>query len=299
MGSTSARSRAKTEASGRLSPLTAALGRTVTPRLRARQPSLTPALARIADYVLAAPEQLLAQTITELAEQAGSSEASVIRLCRELDFVGFQDFKLALATELAAGNRNGAAAPAGDFVSALAARGAAALADTDQLLDRAVLGVVVDRLARAGQIHLFGVAASAITCSYLGYKLLRLGLRAVHTEDAHSALMLAATASARDVFVIVSSTGSTIDSVEIARRAKAAGAFVACVTNRSKSPLVLASDAVLLASSPETPLTGGAYASKISQLLIVDAIFAGLAERRPDLAARIAETASSVSDRSF
>ena len=48
-----------------------------------------------------------------------------------------------------------------------------------------------------------------------------------------------------------------------------------------------------------TPLTGGAYASKISQLLIVDAIFAGLAAARPDLVEKIAETASSVADRSY
>jgi RpiR family transcriptional regulator, carbohydrate utilization regulator len=298
MASSAVRRRGKPAAAARVSPLKVALSRTVVPRLRARQPSLTPALARIADYVLADPEQLLAQTITELAEQSGSSESSVIRLCRELDFVGFQDFKLALATELAAANRD-EAAPSGDFVTNLAARGAGALADTDKLLDRATLRTVVDRLAAAAQIHLFGVAASAITCSYLAYKLMRLGLRATVPQDAHSAMMLASTARPRDVFVVVSSTGSTIDSVQIAQRAKASGAFVAAITNRSKSPLVLASDAVLLASSPETPLTGGAYASKISQLLIVDAIFAGLAEHRPDLVDRIAQTASSVSDRSF
>jgi DNA-binding MurR/RpiR family transcriptional regulator len=298
MASGIARQRIKPEAAERMSPLRQALSRTVVPRLRARRPALTPALARIADYVLGDPEQLLAQTITELAEQSGSSESSVIRLCRELDFVGFQDFKLALATELAAANRD-EEAPAGDFVTGLAARGAAALAETDKLLDRATLRSVVDRLAASAQIHLFGVAASAITCSYLAYKLMRLGLRALQVEDAHSAMMLAATAGPGDTFVIVSSTGSTIDSVEIADRAKASGAFVAAITNRSKSPLVLASDAVLIASSPETPLTGGAYASKIGQLLIVDAIFAGLAERRPDLVERIARTASSVSDRSF
>jgi DNA-binding MurR/RpiR family transcriptional regulator len=274
-------------------------GGNALPRLRALRAGLTPALGRIADCVLADPGQLLAQTVTELAEQAGSSESSVIRLCRELEFEGFQQFKLALATELAAGERARRPPAAGDLVGGLVASGTAALAETDQLLDRALLGRVVDRLARSAQIHLFGAAASAITCRYLAYKLLRLGLRSFLAEDPHAATMMAATAGPADTFVIVSSTGSTIDAVRIAERARAAGAFVVAITNRSRSPLVPASDAVLLAASPETPLTGGAYASKISQLLIVDAIFAGLAAARPDLVEKIAETASSVADRSY
>lgn len=284
---------------GRAAARSIGTGRNTLARLRALRGGLTPALGRIADYVLADPAQLLAQTVTELAEQAGSSESSVIRLCRELAFDGFQEFKLALATELAASERAERPPAAGDLVSGLVASGTAALAETDQLLDRALLARVVDRLARSVQIHLFGVAASAITCRYLAYKLLRLGLRSSLAEDPHAATMMAATAGPGDLFVIVSSTGSTIDAVRIAERARGAGAFVLAITNRSRSPLVPVSDAVLLAASPETPLTGGAYASKISQLLIVDAIFAGLAAARPDLVAKIAETARSVADRSF
>ncbi|MFO1057415.1 MAG: MurR/RpiR family transcriptional regulator [Dongiaceae bacterium] len=290
---------AAAEGDGRITARRRPPARNALARLRALRGGLTPALGRIAEYVLADPGRLLAQTVTELADQSGSSESSVIRLCRELEFEGFQEFKLALATELAAGERAARPPAPAALVGGLVASGTAALAETDQLLDRALLARVVERLAGSAQIHLFGVAASAITCRYLGYKLLRLGLRSVLAEESHTATMMAATAGPADTFVIVSSTGSTVDAVQVAERARAAGAFVVAITNRSRSPLVPASDAVLLAASPETPLTGGAYASKISQLLIVDAIFAGLAAARPDLVERIAETASSVADRSF
>lgn len=270
----------------------------VIARLRAALPGLTPALARVASHVLAAPDQTLALTITELAEQAGGSESAVIRLCRELGFEGFQDLKLALATEMAA-NETISDAGGGDAVAHLAALGALALSDTAKLLDRKALARAVERLISARHIHLFGVAASAITCRYLAYKLVRLGLRALLHDDAHLTAMLSATAGKDDVFVIVSSTGSTIDSVVMAQIARKAGCFVIAISNRFRSPLASVSDVVLLASSPETPLTGGAYASKISQLLIVDAIFAQIAAKRPELAAQIAHTAASVSERSF
>ncbi len=279
--------------------LQAAMSQNVLARLRSAVPSFTPALSRIADYILSEPDQLLAQTITELAEQAGSSESSVIRLCRELGFDGFQEFKLALATEMAVDHRASVEDGSTDIVERLAATGATALSDTARLLDRAALKSAVDRLLSAGRIHLFGVGASAVTCHYLAYKLTRLGIHAVVGEDAHMATMLSTTADPSHVFVIVSSTGSTIDTVRVARNAREVGAFVISLTNRSRSPLASASDVVLLAAAPETPLTSGAYTSKISQLLIVDALFAGLVEARPSLAETIARTTKSVSERSY
>lgn len=276
-----------------------AMSQNVVARLRAAQPAMTPALARVADYVLTGPDQVLAQTITELAEQSGSSEGSVIRLCRELQFGGFQEFKLALASELAGAIGRERAERSGDAVGALAAAGSLALAETDQLLDRVVLARVVRRVLAADGLHLFGVGASGVTASYLRYKLLRLGINASEAHDVHLAAMAAATAGKGSVFVIVSSTGSTIEPVEVARLARGRGAYVAAVTNRSRSPLTQVANAVLLAASPETPLTGGALAAKVGQLLIVDALFEGLRASRPDLGERIELTAQSVTSRSY
>lgn len=70
-------------------------------RLRAGQKHLTPALKRLAQVVLASPHEVIYQSVTELAEVAEVGEASVIRLCRDLGFKGFQDFKLALAADVA------------------------------------------------------------------------------------------------------------------------------------------------------------------------------------------------------
>ena len=86
--------------------------------------------------------------------------------------------------------------------------------------------------------------------------------------------MAAGTTGKGSVHVIISSSGSTIDSVKIAELAKSRGAFVIGISNRSKSPLVAVCNLTLIASWPETPLTGGAFPSKISQLLIVDALLA-------------------------
>jgi RpiR family carbohydrate utilization transcriptional regulator len=46
------------------------------------------------------------------------------------------------------------------------------------------------------------------------------------------------------------------------------------IANRSKSPLIAACDLALIVSRPETPLTGGAFLSKMSHLLNVEALVA-------------------------
>jgi len=267
--------------------------------IRSAAPNMTPALTRVADYVLANPQAVLYQSITELAEEASSSEASVMRFCKELGFSGFQNFKLMLAQELATQGQANAPATAADSVQSLIDTAKVALDETERLLDRSVLTTVARELLAASHIEIFGVAASAITAQYLEYKLTRLGLRARAVADSHLATMIAATSDPTTVHILVSSSGSTIDTVRVADLAHSRGARTIIITNRSKSPLAAISDHVLLASWPETPLTGGAFPSKISQLLIVDAIIAHLTDAEPGRVDTIKDTASSVSDRNF
>nr|WP_281414180.1 MurR/RpiR family transcriptional regulator [Rhizobium leguminosarum] len=265
--------------------------------IRSRAPNMTRALQRVADYTLEDPQAVLYKSITELAEDAQSSEASVMRFCRELGFTGFQNFKLALAQELATQSQTSVPISTGDPVQNLVETARTALDETERLLDRRIIQAVAQELLQAKHIEIFGVAASAITAQYLEYKLARLGVHSHIARDAHLATMAAATSNPADVYFLISSSGSTLDTVKIAELAHARGARVIGITNRSKSPLAATCTHVLLASWPETPLTGGAFPSKISQLLIVDALASYMTMAEPDCLITILDTAQSVTDR--
>ncbi|SCX35270.1 MurR/RpiR family transcriptional regulator [Agrobacterium rosae] len=73
---------------------------TILSKLQDEIDQLPNALARIAKYILENPEKVLRQSVAELGEFAGSGEASILRLCRQIGFTGFRDFKLALAAEV-------------------------------------------------------------------------------------------------------------------------------------------------------------------------------------------------------
>ncbi|MFC3326713.1 MurR/RpiR family transcriptional regulator [Mesorhizobium cantuariense] len=267
--------------------------------LRAAAGDMTPALARVADTVLAQPEATLRQSITELAEASASSEASVMRFCRDQGFTGFQDFKLALAKELATDERARDIGLPTDDIQRLVETAIISLRETEQLIVREDIARAARQLLAATAIDCFGIAASAITAQYLAYKMTRIGKLSRALGDAHLAVMAAGTTQPGTVQVVISSSGSTIDAVRIAELARSQGAFVIGISNRSKSPLVAACDLALIASWPETPLTGGAFPSKISQLLIVDALVAEMTRQDPARLVLLGRTAEVVSDRSF
>ena len=63
--------------------------------LKLRLPSMTKVLKRIGSYVQENPEQVTVLSINEVADASDASIASVMRLCKELDYNSFAGLKLA------------------------------------------------------------------------------------------------------------------------------------------------------------------------------------------------------------
>jgi DNA-binding MurR/RpiR family transcriptional regulator len=67
--------------------------------IRARMPQFRPSEAKIAKFVLANPEQALFMSALELTQQAGTSEATLVRFWRNLGYDSLFQFRLALARD--------------------------------------------------------------------------------------------------------------------------------------------------------------------------------------------------------
>ncbi|MDX2008339.1 MAG: MurR/RpiR family transcriptional regulator [Meiothermus sp.] len=271
--------------------------------LRGSGSALTPALRKIADYVQENPQQLLYQTVVEVAEGSGSSEASVIRFCRDLGFSGFQDFKLALASDLAA-------SPVGlepqqnpqtpeEALEYVAHHARQALEDTRRLIDLKLVGKAVELLLEAKRLDIYGVGASGVTAQDFAYKFMRLGYATQAHADAHMAAMAAATLDRSAIAISITRSGTTIDAVKALEVAQRSGARTIAITQRTKSPVAKHADVVLVTSVAESPLTGGSVAAKMGQLLVLDLLYTLVALRRNQASEFIARTAAAVADRNY
>ena len=236
-------------------------------KLRQEASGYSPTQKKLGEFVLNDPARVLYLTITELARESHTSEASVTRLCRTLGCKGYNEFKMALALDIQQGQP---ARQAGDEIDNVVDESVQALQDTARLLDRTLLEKAALALHQAQSVQIYGVAASAILGEYLHYKLLRLGKPAQLFSDMHRAAMNATTLSSETLVVAISSSGSTRDLLHVVKLARKRGAKVLALSNTPRSPLASLSDMQLVAAKPEGPLSAGALNAKVGVMLLVE-----------------------------
>jgi len=258
-------------------------------RLAAAQPSLSPTHRRIAGYILANAADVVHMSVTEVAERTGASEGSVVGLCQHLGASGFQHLKIALAQglvqpvqfiheDLAEGD--GIAT----VIEKIFASGLRALHDTQRVLDVAAMAEAVRLIDKARRVEIYGIGSAAPIAEDAYNRLLRIGVDCRLAVDSHIQAISASLTGPQVAVLTVSHSGSTVETVTATRLAKECGARTICITNFGKSPLQRYADVVLHTMANETRFRTEAMTSRIAQLGIVDALIAGIALARRDLA---------------
>jgi DNA-binding MurR/RpiR family transcriptional regulator len=260
-------------------------------RIRSLLPGLARAEQRVAKVVLDNPSSVARRSITEVADAAGTSETTVTRFCKAIGVGGYPELRIALAADTARTEMRidrdlgGEIAPEDDLatvVGKVTFADARAVEETAAQLDTEELQRVVEAVAAAGRVDVYGVGASAFVAADLQQKLHRIGRVCFAWNDTHIMLTSAAVLGPGDVAVGISHTGATTDTVESLREARRAGATTVALTNYPTSPVTEVADFVLTTAARETTFRSGAMASRIAQLTVIDCLFIGVAQRHLD-----------------
>ncbi|MEV6566412.1 MurR/RpiR family transcriptional regulator [Streptomyces kronopolitis] len=264
-------------------------------KVRTLAPTMTRSMQRVAETVASDPAGCAALTVTGLAERTGTSEATVVRTSRMLGYPGYRDLRLALAALAAQQAAGGAPAVTADIavddsladvVAKLAQEEQQCLADTAAGLDVTQLEAAVSALAGARRIDVYGIGASHLVGQDLAQKLLRIGLIAHAHADPHLAVTNAVQLRTGDVALAITHSGRTTDVIEPLRAAFDHGATTIAITGRPDGEIASYADHILTTSSArESELRPAAMSSRTSQLLVVDCLFIGVAQRTYETAA--------------
>ena len=252
-------------------------------------------MQRVAETVAADPAACAQLTVTNLANRTQTSEATVVRTARLLGYPGYRDLRLALAG-LAARQQAGTAPPVAadialeDSMSQVIAKLAnderQSLADTAACLDADQLEDAAAAVAGAGRVDVYGVGASSLVAQDFTQKLLRIGLVAHSHADPHLAVTNAVQLRHGDIAMAITHSGRTTDVIEPLRTAFDQGATTIAVTGRPHSEVTQYADYVLTTSTArESELRPGAMSSRTGQLLAIDCLFIGVAQRTYETAA--------------
>lgn len=244
--------------------------------LKNRYAMLSKAERAVADYVLAKPEAVTLMAVSEVAAQSGVAPSTVVRLCKNLGFTGFLQFKsLLLAPRAQAPTLLPALSREDDDLTIFKkvfSSSIRTLHDTLDMLDPAVIKRVAQCLANARTITFFGVGTSATVAMDAYYRFMRIGRPSFYAVDNHIMRVAAAQLRAGDVAVALSHSGETIDTIQTVRIAREAGAFTIALTSHAQSPICTYAHETLVVYSDEIHYPMEAVSARIAHIAALDAL---------------------------
>ncbi|EFM96680.1 MurR/RpiR family transcriptional regulator [Actinobacillus pleuropneumoniae] len=257
----------------------------------ALQTSLTKTEKKIASAILAQPEILSQNSLSEVAKQLDVGEATFIRFCRTLGFKGYTDFKLDLAIELATQEKRSNSifdtdVSESDTPKEIAVKLQSSLnnviAETINLLDFQELEYVVEELQKAQRIFLFGVGSSGLTAEDAKHKLMRIGLQTDAVTNNHFMYMQASLLREGDVVIGISHSGYSDEVISALKIARKNHAKTIAITHHIRSPITNVADYVLINGNRQGHMQGDSIGTKMAQLFVLDLIYSLLVKAEPE-----------------
>ncbi|WP_386692493.1 MULTISPECIES: MurR/RpiR family transcriptional regulator [unclassified Lonepinella] len=268
-------------------------GSKILDTIGALQSSLTKTEKRIAEQILTMPQLLAQSSLSEIAKSLNVGEATFIRFCRTLGFKGFSDFKLDFAIELATQSQQPSALLDSNITAKDSPKSIATklqnvidrvVSETINLLDFNELNKVVKELRNAKRIYLFGVGSSGIVADGAKNKLMRVGFQVDAETNNHFMYMQASLMKKGDVVIGISHSGSSPETTKALEIAKEAGAVTVAITHNLRSPITKVSDYVLNNGNRQGQLQGDSVGTQITQLFVLDLIYALLVQAEQEKA---------------
>lgn len=251
-------------------------------RIATYREQLSPAERRVADVVLGDPQLVAFGTVAAVAERAGTSGASVVRLANRIGLDGFSELQAWVQAELA--SRLGRASDrirqpvTADLVGRALALELDNVHHTFDGVDRAALDRAVDALAGdgGGVLYLCVADASSGVMAQAGAELAMLRDRVVVLTGGDVAVgRLSSTAGPGDVALVLDLPRYDRSVLETVRRLGRDGVRLIVLTDRALSPLTEKAGEVFLLHA------GGAgpFDSYVGALALLNLLVAAVADR--------------------
>jgi DNA-binding MurR/RpiR family transcriptional regulator len=245
-------------------------------------PRTTESKRKVAQYIVDNYERVLQLNVTELAEESKSSPSAIVRLCRDLGYKKYQDFKLSLAQQINHPySQIAESLERTDDLKKIKQKTFKSNVDaincTLNVLDDKSFTEAVKLIAKARRLEFYGFGGSSSVVADAAHKFLKIGIKGNAISDNDIQAMSASLLEPGDVVIAVSHSGrnkALLYNLEIAKKA---GASIIVLTNHAKSPILKYKDVVLFTESRETAFKSDALSSRIAELTIIDALFVGVA----------------------
>ena len=243
---------------------------------------LSPSEKKVAQYILDNPKETIKLSVQEIAEASMSSSAAVVRLCKHIDVKGFTELKNMLFVSLSGSDNLSKPYYVPDFDKeadgkAIINKLVSSVCQNAQMLTAILSNKDVEKAAKlilsAKKILFIGIGASRLVALDFQQKLMRIGIVSSAPDDYDLMLLSSSGLGEDDVVVSISYSGETPIVKKATKTAKSNGARVIAITRYGSTSLSHMADCLLNVPASESTFRQGATISRISQLMVVDALY--------------------------
>lgn len=255
-------------------------------KIRTKYNKLSSSQKKIADYVLKHPDEIPLLTLNSLSKKCNTSETTVLRFLKKIDFDSFQVFKVRTAQSLSPTTPDKAIYEEIDEEDSIETiknkvikSTITSINDINNLLKDKDIEKIIDLILNSERILFFGVGASHAIAMDAYHKLSRLGLKVTNSRDPHMINILSTHSDNKDLLFVISHSGESNEILSGVKLAKKNDSKVIAITSYENSTLANIADIKILSSTTETKYRSDAMVSRIIQLVLIDIIYISLVLR--------------------
>ena len=213
-------------------------------------------------------DDVIHMSINELANKISITESTIVRFCRKIGYKGYYDFKLALSQDLSTKKNKISDSIIKNSYSAVVS----GLNFTAKNIDMKIIHEVSKQIIKAKKVCVFGIGNSYVPTMYFYNALVKHGINVWVSADSHIRNLLASNLSEDDFVLFLSSSGETLEIINLAKKCKELNAKIAVLTNQSKSTLASYAPYLFLSSTKDKSYKGSEASSIASQMFILDVL---------------------------
>ena len=248
--------------------------KTVLENIKLHYSKMFSAEKKVADFILENPERAVMMNVSELSRLSGVSDATVIRMCKRIEYDGYYQMKIKLSNDLGKNQliklKDGNPQP--ESVKELFQIFALNMLKLAETMNVEALSACAELIKNAGTVHIVAAGnTSPIACD-LGFRLGRFGIRATYAMITEYYLYNVSLADEKDIVIAISHSGSSKPVMQALELAKMKKLKTIAITGHEYSPISSMTDYLLLAKL-DTPVFGeGLPDSHISEMAVIDAL---------------------------
>ena len=251
---------------------------TVISKIVSMQHNFTLSENEISQYVINHPDLVVSSTITTIAKETGTSEASINRFCKKIGFKGFNGFKIALAQENFYNNmmkQNTNSTDSG-LISSVTADYRQMLINTSAIIDENTVIKAVEALKTAKNIHIFSLSNLSIIANELQFRFDQIGYHSKAYTDIFEMRIQATNITPDDLSIIIAPSITMRDIFQIAGASIERGAKNLTITSYDSPKLNDISDYKFVICDKIVAANSISLSNNMMFLYVIDIIFTAL-----------------------